>query len=220
VVVHYGANRAKAEALAQEIGGGRALAVGADFEKDAEIAELWRRAVAWTGRIDVLVNNAGIYEPCPADADFAAWSEAWRRTTQVNLFASAHLAREAIRHFRAKGGGILIAVASRAAFRGDAADYLHYGASKGGLVALTRGLARAFARDGVLAYVLAPGFTATEMADDFVRRHGEDAAVADIPLGEMASPETVANIAAFLASGRARHATGATIDVNGASYVH
>lgn len=220
VVLHYGASRARAEALTREIGPGRCLAVGADLADDAAVAGLWRRAVAWRGRVDVLVNNAGIYEPCPLDAEFAVWAEAWRRTTQVNLFASAHLSREAIRHFRATGGGILISIASRAAFRGDAAEYIHYGASKGAMVAMMRGLARAFARDGVLCYVVAPGFVRTEMAEDFVRRYGEAAAVGDIPQGEMASPETIANVAAFLASGRARHATGATIDVNGASYMH
>ena len=96
---------------------------------------------------------------------------------------------------------------------------MHYAASKAGLVALTRSIARGFAAEGVLAYVIAPGFVRTEMVDDFVAREGVDAVLGEIPLGEIAAPEDVANVAAFLATGRARHATGATLDINGASYV-
>lgn len=220
VILHYGRSRERAESLADDIGRDRCHLIAADLESASAGVELWRAAVAWQGRVDVLVNNAGIYEPAGVDDDLAAWHRVWARALRVNLTAAADLCREAIRHYRTRGGGIIVNIASRAAFRGDDLEYMHYAASKAGLVALTRSIARGFAREGVLAYVVAPGFVKTEMADPFVRDHGEEAVVAEIPLGAMADPEDVANVVAFLASGAARHATGTTIDVNGASYVH
>ena len=220
VVIHYGQSRERALALAAAVGGDRCHPVHADLSFDTAPAALWREAVDWRGRVDVLVNNAGIYEPTPPDGDFEAWTQGWHRTLQINLIAAAHLCREAVAHFRGRGGGIVVNIASRSAFRGDAAEYMDYAASKGGLVALTRGLARAYAADGVLAYVVAPGFVRTEMVEEFVKTVGEEAAAGDIPTGQMASPDDVAAVTLFLASGKARHATGATIDINGASFMH
>lgn len=218
VVLHYNRSRAEAEALGRECPG--VYLVQADLAAPDGAAKLWEDALGWKGRIDVLVNNAGIYEAMPVDASYDAWAVNWRRTLQVNLIATADLSREAIQHFRGQGGGILINIASRAGFRGDAPDYMSYAASKGGMIALARTMARAFAADKILTYVIAPGFVETEMADEFIERHGEEAITREIPLGEMASPEGIAHIAAFLASGAARHATGATFDINGASYMH
>ena len=135
---------------------------------------------------------------------------------QVNLVAPAQLSRRAVAHFRGRGGGIIVNVASRAAFRGEPYDAMNYAGSKGGLIAVTRSLARAHAHEGILAYAVAPGFTATEMAAS-----GGDLTevMRQIPMGELAPPEDVANVIAFLASGLAPHATGTTVDVNGASYV-
>jgi len=171
------------------------------------------------GPLDVLVNNAGIMPPAAIEDDWATWHRAWEETLRVNLIAAADLSREAVKHFRTRGGGILINIASRAAFRGDTLEYMAYAASKAGLVALTRSIARGAGRDGVLAYAVAPGFVDTPMVKPFVDEYGRDAIVRDIPLGEMAPPHEVANVVAFLASGAARHATGTTIDINGASYV-
>ncbi len=219
VVLHYGRSRDRAEALAEEIGGERCCLLAVDLNDEGAVRGLWREAVAWKGRIDVLVNNAGIYVAAGVDADFETWAEVWARTLSVNLIAAAHLCREAVRHFRERGGGAIVNVASRAAFRGDGPDYTHYAASKAGMVALTRTIARGFAADNITAFVVAPGWVRTEMAEAFIGEHGEEAVVGEIPLGEMANPEDVANVVVFLASGLARHATGASIDVNGASYV-
>ncbi len=219
VVLHYGQSRARAEALAEEVGHARCHLVGADLDDGGAVPGLWRDALAWKGRIDVLVNNAGIYAGAGVDADFETWAEVWARTLRINLVAAAHLCREAVRHFRERGGGTIVNIASRAAFRGDAPDYIHYAASKGGMIALTRTIARAFAADGVLAYAVAPGFVRTEMAEEFFAEHGEEGVVSEIPLGDVAPPGDVANVVAFLASDLAPHATGTTIDVNGASYV-
>ena len=119
-----------------------------------------------------------------------------------------------------RGGGRIVNISSRAAFRGDQPDYLAYAASKAGLVALTRSLARAYGKDGIVAFNVAPGFTRTEMAQDFIDQYGEDYAVSDIALTRLTEPKDIAPTLVFLASGLADHATGATIDINAASYVH
>ena len=218
-VLHYGRGREAAESIAGDLRETGCHMVQGDFECDTDVERVWREAVSWKGRIDVVVNNAGLYAMGGVDEDFETWTGVWRRLLQVNLVAAAHLCRQAVLHFRPRGGGIIVNIASRAAFRGDTPDYMQYAASKGGLVSLTRSLARGFAADNILAYVVAPGFVRTEMAEDFTRVHGEEAVTREIPLGEMASPKDVAEVVLFLASGRARHATGTTIDINGASYV-
>ncbi len=215
-IVHYASNRTAADGVVSEVGGDRAVAIGADLVSPDDTERLWDEACAWRGHVDVLVNNAGIYEHADPDGDLTAWQTAWQRVLQVNLVAPAQLCRRAVAHFRERGGGIIVNVASRAAFRGEPYDAMNYAASKGGLLALTRSLARAHAHEGILVYGVAPGFAATEMAHlggdlTEVRRQ--------IPLGDLAAPEDIANVIAFLGCGLAPHATGTTVDVNGASYV-
>jgi NAD(P)-dependent dehydrogenase (short-subunit alcohol dehydrogenase family) len=219
VVLHYATARDRAEAVAREAGSSCKL-VQASLENPGEGVRLWRESVAAVGHVDVLVNNAGIYERAAVDEGAEAWERSWQRTLQVNLVATADLCREAILHFRPRAGGTIINVASRAAFRGDSPDYMNYAASKGGMIALTRTIARGYAHDGVLAYAVAPGFAATEVNDEYFRNNDKAEVVRDIPMGDIAPPEEVANIIVFLASGLARHATGGTIDINGASYMH
>ncbi len=219
VILHFTRDAKVAQSVASEIGDDHCHVLRADFMDDGQIRRLWADAVAWKGRVDVLVNNAGVFEPAAVEDDFDKWVEIWHRALQINLVAAGHLCREAIPHFRTGGGGIIINVASRAAFRGDDAQYMQYAASKGGMVAMHKTIARAFGRDNILSYVLAPGFVRTEMTDVFIAEHGEETMTRDIPLGELATPEDVANMAAFLASGKARSATGTSIDINGASFV-
>ena len=205
--------------LAGELGEG-ALALGADLSDPNGADRVWREALGWRGRIDVLVNNAGIYQAAEVDGELDAWIESWERTLAVCLVSPATLCRAAIRTFRdQEGGGIIVNLASRAAFRGEDADYWHYAAAKAGVVAMTRTIARQFGRDGVTAFAVAPGFVNTPFNDPAVALHGLDFFAQDTGLGEVAEPQDVANVIAFLASGLARHATGTTIDVNGASYV-
>jgi len=218
VVLHYHHGKDAAEALARELGP-RALPLQADLGTADGPTALFRGAVAKAGAIDVLVNNAATMPEARIEADLAAWHAGWSETLQVNLVAAADLCREAILHFRTRKGGILVNVASRAAFRGDSPEYMAYAASKAGLVALTRSIARGFAKEGVLAYGVAPGFVTVGMPAEYYRTHGTEKIIAEIPLGEISPPEDVANVVAFLAAGLARHATGTTIDVNGASYV-
>jgi 3-oxoacyl-[acyl-carrier protein] reductase len=219
VVVHYNARREAAEAIVAEIGADRCMALGVPLDAAGAGATLWGDAVAWRGTVDVLVNNAGVAIESGPDDPVEAWRAAWDTTWRVNVVAVADLCREAILHFRGRGGGTIINISSRAAFRGDDPHYMHYAASKGAVVALTKSIARGYARDRVLAYGVAPGWVATDMAEQSVQIHGLAHLTRDIPMGAMAPPGDVANVVAFLASGLAPHATGTTIDINGASYV-
>ena len=218
VVVHYGRGQSEANALVEELGAGRAHAVGGDLARPGAAADIFGQALAWQNQLDVVVNNAGIAPTASVEDSPEAWAAAWRDTLQVNLVALADVCREGILHFRAAGGGIIVNVASRAAFRGDNPDAMHYAASKGGVIALTRSIARGYAPEGILAYAVAPGWVRTEMAEGYLKEHAADIA-RDIPIGDVVPPEEVGRVVAFLASGLARHMTGATLDVNGASYV-
>ncbi len=226
VGIHYATNRDAAEVLADEIGG---TPFQADLaERDAP-ETLWGAALAHFGRVDVLVANAGIFEPAPLDglpgADGAdGWLDVWDRTQAVNLRAAAGLCRAAVRHAAARRAageeGVvvrIVTVSSRAAFRGDDPDYWAYAASKGGLVALTKSVARA--GGGVAAFGVAPGFTRTDMAAASIAEHGEAAITAGVALDRLTEPDDIAPVVVFLASGLADHATGTTVDVNAASYV-
>jgi 3-oxoacyl-[acyl-carrier protein] reductase len=196
------------------------LTVRANLEHDADTDALWQKTQAWKGRVQGVVNNAAIISSVKPDAPLAEWRKEWRRTIRVNLDAAADLCRFALLHFLEHGGGDIVNIASRAAFRGDLPDSMHYAASKGGIVALTRSLAKNYAKQGVLAYTVAPGWIATERVMPRLTAKGNEFMLAEVPMGGPAPPEEVANIVAFLLSGAARHATGATFDINGASYFH
>ncbi|GAB4378852.1 MAG: SDR family oxidoreductase [Elainellaceae cyanobacterium] len=219
VILHYGHSRDQAEAIATQIGPDRCHLVQADLSQPKAAVSLWQNAIAWKGQIDVVVNNAAAMPYASIDDDWDLWSQAWQMTLQTNLVAVADLCREAIQHFQSRQGGIVINIASRAAFRGDAPDFMHYAASKGGVVSLTRSIARGFAKDNILAYAVAPGFVHTDRIEQLMQERGADYVTRDIPIGNPAPPQDVANVIAFLASGLAPHATGTTIDINGASYV-
>lgn len=191
-----------------------------DLADPATPARLWATALdRLQGRVDVLVNNAGVFEANPIDLDDADWSAGWARTMQINLTASAELCRLAILHFQKQGGGRIVNIASRAAYRGDSPAHWHYAASKAGMVAMTKTIARGYARENILAFAICPGFTMTGMADDYLASRGGDKLLADIPLGKVADPEEVASAVRYLALEAPASMTGAVIDINGASYV-
>jgi NAD(P)-dependent dehydrogenase (short-subunit alcohol dehydrogenase family) len=218
VLLHYGRREDAAKAVQREIGVERCRLIRADLSSPEETAALWRKACETAERIDVLINNAGVYEAAPIEGTLESWHAVWSYVMQVNLLAPADLCREAILHFRRHGGGRIINISSRAAFRGEAPDHMPYGASKGALVTLTKTIARGYAAEGILAFGIAPGFTDTDMASDRTDPETLRRVIAEIPLGCMVSPEEVGALAAFLCSDHARHLTGATFDVNGASY--
>lgn len=214
VVAHVGRNKT-ADSIFNH---SRVLEVHADFSSQAETEAVWAEAINWYGRVDVLVNNAGVYVASPLDDD-DFWMQGWQTNLMINLEAPATLCRHAVRHFEQTGEGIIVNMASRSSHRGDDAEHLAYGAAKGGLLALTRGLARSFAARGTLAYAVAPGWVRTEMAEQHIASVGEKNITAALPMGEVTPPADVAETVVFLASGRARHATGSTIDITGADYV-
>ena len=217
VAVHYHRQQAAAEAVAR--GGVGSCSIAADLSDARACATLVEQAVAGLGGLDVLVNNAGVALAAPIDDPVDEWTRAWESTMAVNLTAPAILAREAIRQFRGHGGGRIVFMASRAAFRGDTPEYLAYAASKGGMVALSRSIARGFGKEGVVSFVVAPGFTRTEMAEAFIEKYGEAFAMKDVALDRMTEARDIAPLVVFLASGLADHCTGTSIDVNAGSYV-
>lgn len=213
VVVHARAASEHTESLLARLGD-RGVLVTGDLGAPGGAGEVWEAAVAAFGGIDALVNNAGAWiasELEPAEA----WDAGWEANLALNLLSPAELCRRAILHFTERGGGVIVNLASRSSHRGDDAEHLAYGAAKGGLLALTRGIARGYGREGVLAYAVAPGWVATDLADGAI----EPEVLAALPLGEVTPAADVAEVIAFLATGRARHATGTTIDITGADYV-
>ncbi|WP_293903866.1 SDR family oxidoreductase [Phenylobacterium sp.] len=195
--------------------------LGADLADPAAAERLWDRAIErLDGRIDVLINNAGVFEAVAVDAPLANWQAQWSRTLQVNLQAAADLSRRAILHWRERGApGRLVNIASRAAYRGDSPAHWHYAAAKAGMVAMTKSIARGYAAEAILAFAICPGFTMTGMAQDYLASRGGDRMLADIPLGRVADPGEVATAAAWLALEAPPSMTGAVLDINGASFV-
>ena len=199
--------------------GGDGLIAG-DLADPASARKVWEAALeALGGRIDVLVNNAGIYEAVSDDASDDEWHAAWARTMQVNLQAAADLSRHAIGHFRANGGGRIVNVASRAAFRGDSPNHWHYAASKAAMIGMTKTIARGYAAAGIFAFAVAPGFTVSEMTEEYLSGRGGAQIVADIPLGRVTNTAEVAEAIRWLATEAPAASTGSVIDLNGASYV-
>ena len=218
-IIHYGSNAAAATSLRDELGGDRVYLCRADLLVVAETEQLWEDAVAWRDRIHVLVNNAGVYEKCPLQWPLEQWLAGWERTMRINLISAAQLCRRAVQHFREIGGGILINVSSRAGHRGDSIEHLQYGASKAGMLALNRSIARNCAKDNILAYGVAPGFVKTDMVQTVIEEQGLEKMSALYPTGRVTTPEEVASVIVFLASGIAPQTTGNTIDLSGAADV-
>jgi len=195
--------------------------VAADFAEPAAPQLLWEEALSRTGgAIDVLVNNAGLFDANPLDASDIEWLDKWEETLRINLTAAAQLSRFAVRHWRETGRkGRIVHVASRASYRGDSPQHWHYAAAKGGMVAMHKTIARAYASEGIVSFAVTPGFTDTAMAGDYLSSRGGAELLRDIPLGRVATPDEIASIITYCALDAPESMTGAVIDANGASYV-
>lgn len=196
--------------------------IAGDLADPAAPRRIWEAALSrLNGRIDVLVNNAGIYEAVADFADDDEWHAQWARTMTINLQAAADLCRLAVTHFREREGevGRIVNIASRAAYRGDSSQHWHYAASKAGMIGMTKSIARGYAAQGILAFAVAPGFTVSEMTEEYLQGRGGAQIIADIPLGRVATTDEVAEVIRWLATDAPASSTGSVIDVNGASYV-
>lgn len=218
VVIHYGRNRAGAEALLASLGGNGSV-VSADLAQPEAATEVWDAAVAAEGRITGLVNNAGIRSEVWVDAPLAEWQAVWDREMRVNFLSAVDLTRSAILHFRQNGGGRIVNMASRAGQRGYASNAMAYGASKAALINLTKSVAQSHGHEGITAVALAPGWVRTEMAEAFIAKAGEAAALSGIPIGRMAAPEEIGELVAFCFRSSQASLNGAVLDVNGGSYL-
>jgi 3-oxoacyl-[acyl-carrier protein] reductase len=219
LAVHFRKNRAAAKAtLAALPGTGHGL-FPADLTVPAATEELMAGVLRAFGRIDVLVNNAGIYElHAPGKVAFAEWQQRWDRTLAADLTAPAHLSFLAARAMRRTYGGRIVNISSRGAFRGEARAPA-YAAAKAGLNAFGQSLAKAFASERILVFTLAPGWVDTDMAASHLRGPRRSEIVQDIPLGRVATAEEVGRAAAWLALDAPESMTGCIIDLNGASYL-
>ncbi|NHF59931.1 SDR family oxidoreductase [Flavobacteriaceae bacterium TP-CH-4] len=218
VGVHYHSNKSAAEQLVAKHGIG-SHTFQADLSKEQEVFQLFESVIAHFGKIDVIIANAGVFLSHSTKENTAAWLAVWKRTIEVNLNSVGILTKLGIDHFRTHREGRFIYIGSRAAFRGETEEYLAYAASKGGITSLARSVARSFGKENIKAFVVAPGFTRTPMAESFIAKYGEQRVLDEIALNQLTTPEDLAPLIGMLCSGAMDHATGATIDVNGGSHI-
>ena len=219
VAVHYGSSADRAAAVLDGLPGEGHVLVQADLESPDEVRSCVDTAAERLGRLDVLVNNAGVFlaHP-PRETSDDEWQAAWSRTLATNLTGAANATFCAIPHLRAAGGGAVVNVSSRGAFRGEPRCPA-YAASKAGLNAFGQSMALVLAPHGISVGTVAPGFVQTEMAREVLEGESGDAVRAQSPYGRIADPAEVAAAVLWLASPEAAFSTGTIIDVNGASYL-
>lgn len=220
VAGHFNSAPGRLAGLGERFGNERVYTVQADFTDAGQIERCFQQALEWSGGLDGLVNNAAVIDEVTIDEPLEVWRRRWTRTMAVNSQAVADLCRLAILHYRGRNGGAIVNISSRAAFRGDLPDSMHYAASKGSVVALTRSIAKGFAAENILAYTIAPGWVETERVMPKLTAAGNEGLLDEVPMGGPVPPGEIGNLAVFLLSGAVRHATGATFDINGASYFH
>jgi 3-oxoacyl-[acyl-carrier protein] reductase len=219
VAVHYGASRGAAEEVSASLAGDGHVVVGADLADPEAVRAMVEAAASSLGGLDVLVNNAGVFTPHPiTETTYEEWQRAWHDTLAVNLLGAANAAWCAVPHMIEAGGGRIVNVSSRGAFRGEPRSPA-YGASKAALVAFGQSLARALGPHRIAVTTVAPGWTETDMAADTLSGPRGEEIRAESPLGRVATPEDVARAVLYLASPDAEMASGTVIDVNGASFL-
>ncbi|MEZ4388959.1 MAG: SDR family oxidoreductase [Candidatus Krumholzibacteriia bacterium] len=219
VAVHYRAGEAEARAVRDQLHGEGHHLVQADLSDLAAAAALPGRAARALGALDIVVNNAGIYERQPdAGADPDAWRAAWQRTLTINLTAPALICEAAVPHLARAGGGHIVNISSRGAVRGEP-EAPAYGASKGGLNSLSGSLAIALAPRGIRVVALAPAWVLTDMTRPYLEGPEGDAIRAQYPIGRIVDPAELAWTTLLVVSGKADALNGAVLDLNGASHL-
>ena len=218
VAVHDNSNKAAAEGLVEKHQNG-SKAFQADLSQEKEVFGLFEAVAVHFGQLDVIILNAGVFLAQSPTSKPQEWLEVWKKTMAINLDAVGLLTKLGLDHFLKIGEGRFIYIGSRAAFRGETAEYLAYAASKGGLTSLARSVARSFGKQKIKSFIVSPGFTRTQMAESFIAVHGEERVLNEIALNELTKPEDLAPLIALMCSGAMDHATGATIDVNAGSHI-
>lgn len=220
VAVHFNSGQDAARELVIKYPNTESRCFQADLSKPESVKTLFDDVVSNYGNLDSVVLNAGVFVAHPITDSIDNWFEVWKTTLAINLDSVGLLTKLGIDHFKSQAaGGRFIYIGSRATFRGETQEYLAYAASKGGLTSLARSVARSFGKDNIKAFVLAPGFTRTQMAEAFIEGYGEERILSEIALNELTTPEDISPLVGLMCSGLMDHATGATIDVNAGSHI-
>ncbi|WP_203076969.1 SDR family NAD(P)-dependent oxidoreductase [Falsiroseomonas ponticola] len=222
VIAHCHRDVAGARAALAGLPPGRAHVIAADQADPRNMDRLWQDALAVAPRIDCVVLNAAIFMGSGGiEDDIEAWEHAWDTQWRVNVASPTRLMKHAVNHFVEQGGGVVITMSSWVAQRGSGSQSsIAYAASKAAVKAAAQTVARHYARAGVLSYIVAPGVVGTQMSIDAAALSGGvEKVTAGLAMGEWVPPAELAELVAFLATGRLRHMNGATLDVNGASYI-
>ena len=219
VAVHYNSDKASAESLVAKYPETSSKTFHANLSNTQDVVNLFENVVKAFGTIDTIILNAGVFQQHSTKDNLEDWLSVWKSTIAINLDSVGILTKLGIDHFRKNNGGRFIYIGSRAVFRGETEEYLAYAASKGGLTSLARSVARSFGKENIKSFVIAPGFTRTQMAESFIETHGEARVLNEIALNELTKPSDLAPLVALMCSGQMDHATGATIDVNAGSHI-
>jgi 3-oxoacyl-[acyl-carrier protein] reductase len=223
IIGHYRAEveREGAEKALSKVPAERKILIAGDFADLAAVDKLWEDALAWRGKIDVLILNAATLVWGGLNDTEEVWDASWMPQLQINTIAPVQLMRAAVKHYVPRGGGIIITIASWNAHRGATNPaQIAYTASKAAVKSAAQTIARGYAKDKVLSYIISPGVVRTRMSVEFAQAQGgEDKVTANLAMGEWVPPEEIGHLIAFLSTGKVRHMTGATLDVNGASYL-
>ncbi len=219
VAVHYTKNESEAQNTYRMLPGGGHLLVKADLSSPDEIKMMFDKIIAEKGRIDILVNNAGIYEEAEWwNMEYEAWQQFWKRNIDINLSGTAHLSFLVSKQMISQGGGKIINISSRGAFRGEP-NALPYGASKAGMNSFGQSMAWALAPKKVFVYTLAPGWVHTDMTHDILESERGKTVAAQSPMNRVAAPGEIAHAVLLLASKGTDYMSGCILDMNGVSYL-
>lgn len=220
VAVHFNSDEDAAQHLITKYPDSQSQCFQADLSQPKSVKTLFQEILLAFGKLDSIVLNAGVFLAHPITDAIDDWFTVWKRTLAINLDSVGLLTKLGIDHYKTQAsGGRFIYIGSRATFRGETQEYLAYAASKGGLTSLARSVARSFGKDNIKAFVVAPGFTRTQMAEAFIDTYGEERILSEIALNELTTPQDIAPLIALMCSGLMDHATGATIDVNAGSHI-
>lgn len=220
VAIHFNSEQDAARELVVKHPNTKSRCFQADLSQTESVKTLFNNVLSKFNSLDSIVLNAGVFLAHPITQDIDDWFDVWKKTLAINLDSVGLLTKLGIDHFKTQPyGGRFIYIGSRATFRGETQEYLAYAASKGGLTSLARSVARSFGKDNIKAFVLAPGFTRTQMAEAFIETYGEERILSEIALNELTTPEDIAPLVGLMCSGLMDHATGATIDVNAGSHI-